>query len=194
MVSLSDVGGGSVKNDEPYSLARIPLRWMIRECFKTGTGIVFDARMLRDDVGLDIDEGIGPTAVVPKRLSPGVLRKPTGGELEGFSPRHIPDAIMSELSSPSRWIQGKLSSLRLHNSKKPKHTSQRPKHVSSKESDEDINDALSPIVDQIKMHPAWNIIEWMPCKLSPLTLLSISAGNELMRYSRARQEAGSRGG
>ena len=182
-----------MKNDEPYSLARIPLRWMIRECFKTGTGIVFDARMLRDDVGLDIDEGIGPTAVIPQQLSPGALRKPTGGELEGFSPRHIPDAVMSELSSPYRWVRGKLSSLRLRNSKKPKDTSRQPGHVSSKESDEDFNDALSPIVDQIEMHLAWNIVEWMPCKLSPLTLLNIS-GNELMRYPRDRQEAGSRGG
>ena len=100
---------------------------------------------------------------------------------------------MSELSSVSLWVRGKLLSLRLRNSKKPKGTPQKPKHVSSKESDEDLNDALSPIVDQIKMHPAWNIIEWMPCKLSPLTLLNIS-GNELMRYQRARQEAGSRGG
>jgi len=182
-----------VKNDERYSLARIPLRWMIRECFRTGTGIVFDARMLRDEVGLDIDEGIGPTATVPKQLSPGALRKPSGGELEGFSPSHIPDAVISELSSPSRWIQGKLSSLRSHKFKKHKDTSKRPKHISSKESEEDLNDALSPIVDQIKMHPVWNIVEWIPCKLSPIMLLSIG-GNELMRYPRARQEAGSRGG
>jgi len=136
-----------VKNDEPYSLVRIPLRWMIRECFKTGTGIIFDARMLRDDVGLDITKGIG------------ALRKPSGGELEGFSPSHISAAVMSELSSPSRWARGKLSSLRLHNSKKPKNISQQPK---SKECDEDLNDAtLSPIVDQIKMRPAWNIVEWI---------------------------------
>jgi len=182
-----------VKNDERYSLARIPLRWMIRECFRTGTGIVFDACMLRDEVGLDIDEGICPTATVPKQLSPGALRKPSGGELEGFSSSHIPDAVISELSSPSCWVQGKLSSLRSHKFKKPKDTYKRPKHVSSKESEEDLNDALSPIVDQIKMHPAWNIVEWAPCELSPLTLLSIS-GNELMRYPRDRQEAGSRGG
>lgn len=32
-----DVGGGSVPNDTPHSLARIPLRWMIRECFLAKT-------------------------------------------------------------------------------------------------------------------------------------------------------------
>lgn len=34
----TDVGGGSVKNGERYSLARISLRWMIRQCFKCDTG------------------------------------------------------------------------------------------------------------------------------------------------------------
>ena len=55
MSVLSDVGGGSVVNGQPHSLARIPLRWMIRECFKLKTGIIFDAHMLKHRVGLDID-------------------------------------------------------------------------------------------------------------------------------------------
>ncbi|KAG9085358.1 hypothetical protein FRC07_013392, partial [Ceratobasidium sp. 392] len=33
----TDVGGGSVKNGERYSLARISLRWMVRQCFKCDT-------------------------------------------------------------------------------------------------------------------------------------------------------------
>lgn len=44
---LLDVGGGSVKNWKQHSLARIPLRWMIRECFKMKTGIQFDAELLK---------------------------------------------------------------------------------------------------------------------------------------------------
>jgi len=47
-----DVGGGSVANGTPHSLARIPLRWMIRECFKTKTGILFTADGLCG-IGLD---------------------------------------------------------------------------------------------------------------------------------------------
>ena len=145
--------------------------------------------MLRDEVGLDIVKGIGPIAAAPEQLLPGALRKPSGGELEGFFPSHISAAVMSDLGSSSRWARGKLSSLRLHNSKKREETSEQPKHAPSKESDEDLNDALGPIVDQIEMHPAWNIIEWIPCKLPLLTLASIS-GNEFMRHPRARQEAG----
>ncbi|KAI0368948.1 hypothetical protein BV20DRAFT_434793 [Pilatotrama ljubarskyi] len=47
-----DVGGGSVTDDVPHTLARIPLRWMIRECFRTNTGIRFHGDLLRA-IGLD---------------------------------------------------------------------------------------------------------------------------------------------
>jgi hypothetical protein len=46
-----DVGGGSVPNGTRNNLARIPLRWMIRECFRADTGIQFFC----EDVGLDPD-------------------------------------------------------------------------------------------------------------------------------------------
>jgi len=49
-----DVGGGSVDNETVHNLARIPLRWMVRECFKTGSGIMFDCDGLRS-IGLDPD-------------------------------------------------------------------------------------------------------------------------------------------
>ncbi|KAH9854309.1 hypothetical protein C2E23DRAFT_775632 [Lenzites betulinus] len=47
-----DVGGGSVPDETRHSLARIPLRWMIRECFRTRTGIRFHGELLKD-IGLD---------------------------------------------------------------------------------------------------------------------------------------------
>ena len=54
-----DVGGGYVKNGERFCLARIPLRWMIRECFATNTGIQFYSGMLKQ-------MGIDPTTLHPK--------------------------------------------------------------------------------------------------------------------------------
>ncbi|OJA19282.1 hypothetical protein AZE42_04487 [Rhizopogon vesiculosus] len=42
-----DVGGGAVKNGTPNSLARIPLWWMIRECFKAEVGILFQRNMFK---------------------------------------------------------------------------------------------------------------------------------------------------
>ncbi|KAI6161305.1 hypothetical protein EDD17DRAFT_696176 [Pisolithus thermaeus] len=47
-----DVGGGSVKNGTRNSLARIPLRWMIREVFKAGVGILFHRSMF-EQIGMD---------------------------------------------------------------------------------------------------------------------------------------------
>ena len=41
MSIYADVGGGSVVNGTRNSLARIPLRWMIRQCFLANTGIMF---------------------------------------------------------------------------------------------------------------------------------------------------------
>ncbi|PSR73063.1 hypothetical protein PHLCEN_2v11085 [Hermanssonia centrifuga] len=47
-----DVGGGSVPNNTPHNLARIPLRWMIRQCFLAKTGIRFHTSLF-PNVGLD---------------------------------------------------------------------------------------------------------------------------------------------
>jgi hypothetical protein len=61
-----DVGGGSVPRGTAHTLARIPLRWMIRECFKLDTGITFYSERLRK-IGLD-----------PNTLYPHVLPRPPG--------------------------------------------------------------------------------------------------------------------
>lgn len=62
--SRLDVGGGAVKDGTRNSLARIPLRWMVRECFLAGTGIMFNGQLLAR-IGLD-----------PATLYPQVLRRP----------------------------------------------------------------------------------------------------------------------
>ena len=64
-----DVGGGSVPNGTRNSLARIPLRWMIRECFKCDTGIIFDAAQLQQ-AGLRIvmEDGKPILADLPERI------------------------------------------------------------------------------------------------------------------------------
>ncbi|THH07892.1 hypothetical protein EW145_g3071 [Phellinidium pouzarii] len=63
-----DVGGGSVPNSTPESLARIPLRWMIRECFLARTGIQFEADRL-------YDFGLDPTTLYPR-----VLKRPDASD------------------------------------------------------------------------------------------------------------------
>lgn len=92
-----DVGGGSVKNDAKASLARIPLRWMIRECFLSKTGIQFDAVKL-EALGLD------PSTLWPDVKEPieeartghgeGPLSFPAPSELES-------KANLADIQSPS---------------------------------------------------------------------------------------------
>ncbi|KAH7911623.1 hypothetical protein BJ138DRAFT_1006185 [Hygrophoropsis aurantiaca] len=67
-----DVGGGSVKNGTRNSLARIPLRWMIRECFKAKSGILFHGEMFKS-IGLD------PDSVFPevKERPPPIFQDPS---------------------------------------------------------------------------------------------------------------------
>lgn len=73
-----DVGGGSVENGTPNTLARIPLRWMIRECFKTETGIMFISEGLRG-VGLD-----------PAGLYPYIQTRPPPLSATDLHIQHIP--------------------------------------------------------------------------------------------------------
>ena len=61
-MSSSDVGGGSIANGTRHSLARIPLRWMLRQCFILRTGI--HKSMFK---GVDMD---------PDTLYPHVLHRP----------------------------------------------------------------------------------------------------------------------
>ncbi|KAG6876661.1 hypothetical protein C0993_001437 [Termitomyces sp. T159_Od127] len=53
-----DVGGGAVRNEVRNSLARIPLRWMVRQCFLLKTGILFYKEMFKV-IGMD------PNSVYP---------------------------------------------------------------------------------------------------------------------------------
>ncbi|KAG5638610.1 hypothetical protein H0H81_011500 [Sphagnurus paluster] len=73
-----DVGGGSVENGTPHSLARISLRWMVRECFKADTGITFMADGLRS-IGLE-----------PASLYPVVLDRPPALRAEERLIQRIP--------------------------------------------------------------------------------------------------------
>jgi hypothetical protein len=155
-----DVGGGSVQNGQRHSLARIPLRWMIRECFIVESGIIFDAHMLKHEVGLDIDSIFkAPNPLSPETHS---LVKPGSGEIKGFSFIRIPLAVLSGLSSPFRWGWGKMKRLRLHKAPKPTFSLELPRFKYEGEPQEELADAISPIYDQLDLHWYWKVMEWIP--------------------------------
>lgn len=77
-------------NDTRHSLARIPLRWMIRECFRTNSGIQFEADKLRAIAGID-----------PASLYPIVLPRPP--------PLEIHKELAASLSLMNYAKSGKMS-------------------------------------------------------------------------------------
>lgn len=82
-----DVGGGSVENGTPHTLARITLRWMIRECFKMETGIQF------------ITEGIRGVGLDPTALYPYVQKRPPALSSKGLQIQHIPSPATLKLQN-----------------------------------------------------------------------------------------------
>ncbi|KAF9258241.1 hypothetical protein L218DRAFT_877561 [Marasmius fiardii PR-910] len=139
----ADVGGGSVSNETRNSLARIPLRWMIRQCFLLNTGIMFHREMLRL-VGMD------PSSLYPHVKSrppldlsslPPPSFSPSGAELVHHIHERQPTASSSvtQTSRMSRFAGDFVS-----------------------EEEEDYRDAISPINDMLYEKWGWWILEVMP--------------------------------
>ncbi|KAF8881859.1 hypothetical protein BD779DRAFT_1544475 [Infundibulicybe gibba] len=122
-----DVGGGSVSNDTTNNLARIPLRWMLRECFKTKSGIMFDV------------EGLRKLGLNPDALYPDVLPRPPALSIGSSRIQSIP-------SKPAVQ-QAKAADA-------PPPT----------EEELDLQDALSPIYDQLSLAWFWWLLELFPMK------------------------------
>jgi len=130
-----DVGGGSVVNGTRNSLARIPLRWMIRQCFLANTGIMFHKDTL-PKVGLD------PDTIFPHVLLP---RPPMIFQDRNIHTIPVPKPVVHE------------------DDRKAVVYTDGGCFVS--EAEEDLADALSPMYDQLKQAKYWWILEMIPQKI-----------------------------
>jgi len=135
----ADVGGGSVRNGTRNSLARIPLRWMIRECFKLNVGILFHRDMFKQ-IGMD-----------PASLYPHVQARPPPMYQAPKVPGS-PDSTMKALTAS-----------------RPKVVNGDPTVVAYcdngdfvSEEVEDMLDAVSPMYDQLRIGPVWWLLEVIP--------------------------------
>ncbi|KAI3604564.1 hypothetical protein WG66_008327 [Moniliophthora roreri] len=140
-----DVGGGSVSNDTKPNLARIPLRWMIRECFKTNTGIMFHTDLVRE-MGMD-----------PDALYPEVKARPPPLPIipDKHYIQHIPTkSILARLTQSQKETN-------LPNFSGSESTLLRP-HT---EEELELADALSPVYDQLSLKWFWWILEFWPIKM-----------------------------
>ncbi|KAH8825576.1 hypothetical protein DL96DRAFT_1817098 [Flagelloscypha sp. PMI_526] len=137
----ADVGGGSVPNATRNSLARIPLRWMIRECFKMETGIMFHSELL---YGLGIDpETLHPSVA---DISPSSSNIPSSAPLSSF--------VQMTPSRRDRLSKHSGTDHQIYNASD---------FVS--EFHETHADARSPLYDQLKEAKYWWLLEMIPQKI-----------------------------
>ncbi|KAJ7028390.1 hypothetical protein C8F04DRAFT_1119191 [Mycena alexandri] len=134
-----DVGGGSVDNATVRNLARIPLRWMIRECFKTNSGIMFDCEGLRS-IGLD-----------PDSLYPHVAPRPPPLPLNNLRIQSVPTSKKQSKVQAEAALSNFASS-------------EAPPTPHKTEEELDLLDAMCPIYDQLTLAWFWWILEFLPVK------------------------------
>ncbi|KAK4978436.1 hypothetical protein LTR66_004462 [Elasticomyces elasticus] len=150
------VGGGAVANEERHMLSRIPLRWMIRQCFECDTGILFRTAALTDK-GLDV-----------YKLWPiyNSLQKPVVGP----SPMKM-EKYESGCLAP---ISSRSTALKIASSKKGENNNTKfsddeetilPTRVWIPEQFEDYFDAMAPINDMLVQAKGWWILEFWPIKV-----------------------------
>ncbi|CAE6399406.1 unnamed protein product [Rhizoctonia solani] len=132
-----DVGGGSVPNETKNSLARIPLRWMVRECFLNNTGILFHSAELAEI-------GISPCSLWPVVKLPTPPSHPI--EVETKHELGPTDGTLVD-SPPATPLPGHplvpLTRLALV-------------------LEDDALDAVTPIYDQLAIAKKWWILEVLP--------------------------------
>ncbi len=169
----TDVGGGSVPNNTENSLARISLRWMILECFRTGTGIRFRKDALKR-LGMNQGTLASPSdgLFTVERARPGAQRFATEKTVVPTSTSSMPpteqkneelryDSIKGtdtergilvskgDVSGPAEMFEGKTPSTT---------------GSSAFKTEIELKDALSPIYDQLKIWKLWWLPEIVPLR------------------------------
>lgn len=132
----------AVTNGELPCLARIPLRWMIRECFKAKTGILFHTDGLK---GINLD---------PACLYPEVLPRPPALALNTFAPDEC----------TIQPIPKKAAAASDCNDDEDDDAQYLPPQLTQTEEEADLKDALSPIYDQLSLAPHWWVLELIPIR------------------------------
>jgi hypothetical protein len=125
---------------------------MIRECFKTATGILFNADGLRS-IGLN-----------PSALFPIVLPRPGPKEAKGMKIRAIPKDRPTSITAD----RGQQEAMLEHYAY-PDGTGdamdingKQIRCLERTEEEEELHDAMSPVYDQLSLAPHWWALELVP--------------------------------
>lgn len=132
----SDVGGGAVEDTVSYSLADITLKWMVKQVVLARCGIRFDITALRN-------AGIDASTIA--------LITPAGPIVEMESE---PETEFSPPTPPGGGGGGE-------------YTIQRRRNKGIKvQAQTQQEDASASIHDELRMHPIWWILEFLPIKFT----------------------------
>ncbi|KAI9430249.1 hypothetical protein BJY52DRAFT_1232453 [Lactarius psammicola] len=176
----ADVGGGSVPNSTENSLARISLRWMILECFRTGTGIRFRKDALKR-IGMDqktLTSLPGGQFTVerarPQRLATDVTVVPSPPH-SAFSTEQENEWLRQDFVKDTD-IEGTLDS-KANVSELPTMSKEMATMTGSSafKTEHELKDALSPIYDQLKIWKIWWLPEVIPLRHRVHGLENLSA-------------------
>ena len=184
MVFPVDVGGGSVKNDTRHALARIPLRWMVRQCFECKTGMLFDAVMLQQ-LGMSVylnEHGqpmlgsqparsiADPTKVLEENSPPGSFAWAALKNLwhvVTFPVCYVRDvAVQASSHTKHAHLRSQRHTLPIR--KKGEQYRLIPytaKEAAEHEAHEEMMDAMGRLYDQLVANWVWNILEWVPMRV-----------------------------
>ena len=185
-----DVGGGSVSNDTPHNLARIPLRWMIRQCFLANTGIRFHTHLLRH-VGLDpaslypiVKERPAEIYATPENVASlseksaaqrefyraraaarakGATSKDAAATAAAANP-FLDPTPSSATGAPAPAIHDRTESNKTLVDSPSDPTALTVPVLHLTEEEEDLLDSVCPIYDQLSLAPGWWILEIIPLR------------------------------
>lgn len=171
-MTRQDVGGGSVPNGTRYSLARIPLRWMIRECFKCDTGIIFDGAQLQQaGLRITMQRGIPVLGDLPPRIM--VHVPPYSGRPRPRGKLGWVSKVFLNVVETVLYIVLVLKTLFW---RKPTHPGALPfieldfpnqlqEQTNDYEVREELEDSISPLYDQLQARASWHLLEWIPQRI-----------------------------
>ena len=132
---------------------------MIRECFINKTGIIFDAHMLKHEVGLDLDLS-EPRNAPARRIHSGFDDLPKKAEkVNGAFWRSTLSFVLILFT----WTWSKFSGLRKTKDKHDSTLDSGVGFVTKGEAVEERMDALCEDFDEIPNHWYWRVMEWLPC-------------------------------
>ncbi|KAI1343110.1 hypothetical protein F5Y15DRAFT_277576 [Xylariaceae sp. FL0016] len=150
----ADIGGGAVANESRHMLSRIPLRWMLRQCFECNTGILFDTARLAE-YGLDV-HSLWP--IYKKSTLP--IPEPPAGLMEKYQKK-----TLAPLHKRSVFLPIGEEDDRIKNAPSPDDLH----YILPSEANEDYFDAREKCNDMLSISKAWWILELWPVKVRILT-------------------------